>query len=116
MPIIVSPINQLTATVSFLYWAISLSLLFNYCITKSKITYLLSYIFLLFGFLTYEVILPLLPFTAFLPLMVEKSALNKNFVRYFISFILPILGILLLVILGKRQLPYSSWMSIRGLN
>ena len=104
MPVIVSPINQLTATVSFLYWAISLSLLFNYCITKSKIAYLLSYLFLLFGFLTYEVILPLLPFTAFLPLIVEKSTLNKSFVRYFIFFILPILGILLLVILWQKTI------------
>ena len=104
MPVIVSPINQLTATVSFLYWAISLSLLFNYCVTKSNLAYILSYVFLLFGFLTYEVILPLLPFTAFLPLVVEKSTLNKYLFRYFISFILPILVILLLVILWQKTI------------
>jgi hypothetical protein len=36
MPLIVSPINQLTATFSFLYWAISVWAIYKYAVNKSK--------------------------------------------------------------------------------
>jgi len=104
MPVIVSPINQLTATVAFLYWAISLNLLLNYCLSGRKYEYALAYFFLLCGFLTYEIILPLLFLTAFLPALLNPPKKIKHWLGYAVKFITPILGVLLLIIIWQKVL------------
>jgi len=104
MPVIVSPINQLTATVAFFYWAISLNLLLRNCQSKIKYGYFFAYFFLLCGFLTYEIILPLLFFTAFLPaLLITPKDLN-SWLKYSLKFIAPLLGILILIIFWQKIL------------
>lgn len=103
LPLVASPINQLTATVAFLYWAISLNLLLRYCETKNFWTFVLSYVFLLCGFLTYEIILPLLLFTAFLPALL-KPALIKYKLIYCYQFLLPIFLVLLIILLWQKLL------------
>lgn len=102
MPVIASPINQSTATVAFLYWAISLQFLYSYCKNKSKFFYFLSYLFLLFGFLTYEVILPLLGLNFLLPFILNTNNLISDLKKYFIQFVLPIISILLAVIFWQK--------------
>ena len=102
MPVIASPINQSTATVAFLYWAFSLQLLFSYCQTKSKVSFCLSYLLLLCGFLTYEVILPLLGLNFLLPFILNTNNPFTHFKKYFIHFVLPILSILFVVILWQK--------------
>lgn len=104
MPLIVSPINQLTATVAFLYWAISLSLILKYCRSSKRYEYFLSYIFLLFGFLTYEIILPLLILTALLPALLTPPSRIKYWLGYFAKFVAPILVVLALVIIWQKVL------------
>jgi len=107
MPVIVSPINQLTATVAFLYWAASLHMVMKYCQSGSRYRYFFAYLFLLFGFLTYEIILPLLFFTAFLPALLITPKGLSSWLKYFIKFIFPILAILVLVIFWQKVLaPY----------
>ncbi len=109
MPVIVSPINQLTATVAFLYWAISLHFILKFRLSGNRFNYLLSYIFLLCGFLTYEIILPLLFFTGFLPALLHNRSPSNNTpikcgLKYCIQFIMPILVVLLLIILWQKVL------------
>lgn len=110
MPVIVSPINQLTATVAFLYWAISLQAILKFRLSNHNLYYFLAYFFLLCGFLTYEIILPLLFFTAFLPALIKpqkisrKAKSNANILKYCIQFIAPILAVLLLIILWQKVL------------
>ena len=104
MPLIVSPINQLTATVAFLYWAISLSLILKYCISRISYEYFLSYFFLLCGFLTYEIILPLIFLTALLPALLTPPSRIKYWLGYFVKFIAPILGVLALIIIWQKVL------------
>ena len=107
MPVIVSPINQLTATVAFLYWAVSLYLLVRYCQSGSRYSYFFAWFLLLCGFLTYEIILPLLFFTALLPALFITPKDLSGWLKYFIKFIVPILVILLLVIFWQKVLaPY----------
>jgi hypothetical protein len=107
MPVIVSPINQLTATVAFLYWAVSLYLLMKYCQSSSRYGYSFAYLLLLCGFLTYEIILPLLFFTAFLPALLVTPKDLSGWLKYFAKFIGPILSILILVIFWQKILaPY----------
>jgi hypothetical protein len=107
MPVIVSPINQLTATVAFLYWAVSLHMVMKYCQSSSRYGYFFAYLFLLCGFLTYEIILPLLCFTAFLPALLITPKGLSSWLKYFIKFIFPILAILVLVIFWQKVLaPY----------
>jgi hypothetical protein len=107
MPVIVSPINQLTATVAFLYWAASLNFLMKCCQSESRYGYFFAYFHLLSGFLTYEIIIPLLFFTAFLPAIVITPKDLLGWLKYFSKFIAPILLILLLVIFWQKILaPY----------
>jgi hypothetical protein len=107
MPVIVSPINQLTATVAFLYWAASLYLLVKYCQSGNRYGYFFTYLLLLCGFLTYEIILPLLFFTAFLPALLITPKDLISWLKYFTKFIVPILIILILVIFWQKVLaPY----------
>lgn len=102
MPVIASPINQLTATVSFLLWALSVSALLHFLKSQSRGFHVLAYLYLLLAFLTYEVILPLLVFTAFLPLIIDPDSLRKNWFKYFLHFIAPIAIILAIVILWQK--------------
>lgn len=104
MPLVVSPINQLTATLAFLYWAISLILIQKYSRTQEWFWYGLGYLSLLCGFLTYEIILPLLFFTAFLPALENPATYVKRRSSYFFKYIAPILLVLLLVIVWQKIL------------
>jgi len=108
MPVISSPINQLTATVAFLYWAISLNLLVSYCKYGRYSSYFLSYLILLCAFLTYEIVFPLICFTAFIPALLKTKSWakysSKKWIDYFFKFIVPILVILLLIILWQKVL------------
>ena len=102
LPIIVSPINQSTATFALLYWALSIFYIKKFCQTNSKLFYFLSYTWLLCGFLTYEVILPLLALTASLPIIFSKINTTYSAKTYFARFILPILVILGLVVIWQK--------------
>ena len=110
MPVIVSPINQLTATVAFLYWAISLSAILNFRLSGNKFNYFLAYFFLLCGFLTYEIILPLLFFSGFLPALLKpsttasKTTNSRCWFKYFMQFVVPILVVLILTIIWQKVL------------
>jgi hypothetical protein len=104
MPLIVSPINQLTATVAFLYWAISLKLLLEHDRKNQWALYILAYLFLLCGFLTYEIILPLLIFTAFLPATIDPQKLIKSWIGYFLKYVFPIFIVLILVMAWQKVL------------
>lgn len=107
MPLIVSPINQSTATVAFLYWAISFSLLMDFCKSRNFYKYFFSYALLLFGFLTYEIILPLLVFTAFIPALITMPNNFRDWFVYFKKYISPILLVLILVIFWQKILAPS---------
>jgi len=104
MPLIVSPINQLTATVAFLYWAISLNLLLIFDRKNQWLSYGFAYFFLLCGFLTYEIILPLLFFTAFLPALLNPKKLIHTWLSYFLKYILPIIAVLILVLVWQKAI------------
>lgn len=104
MPVIASPINQLTATVAFLYWALSLQMVMKSCQSSNRYRYFFAYFFLLCGFLTYEIILPLLFFTAFLPALLNTPKDLISWLKYFTKFIVPILAILILVIFWQKLL------------
>lgn len=104
MPVIVSPINQLTATVAFLCWAFSLKLLIAQSPSGGRLRYFFAYFWLLCGFLTYEIILPLLFFTAFLPVMSISTLELNAWRKYFIKYVAPIVIILVLVIFWQKIL------------
>jgi len=57
---------------------------------------------LLLAFLTYEVILPLLVFTALLPFIINVDTLRKNWFNYFIRFVLPIGAVLAIIVLWQK--------------
>jgi hypothetical protein len=94
MPIIVSPVVQMTATIAYLYWAISLYCICRSVQTSSKVSYFIGYLFLLFSFLTYEVILPLLVLTTLLPYFYIAKEKQKPFSKYVIDYLLPVILIL----------------------
>lgn len=102
MPLIASPINQSTATVAYLYWALSLQCLYTYCQNRSKTAFWLSSFFLLCGFLTYEVILPLLGLSILLPFIIHQNNSKQSTRKYFYQFVLPVIVILLLVVVWQK--------------
>lgn len=102
MPLIASPINQSTATVSFLFWSLSLHSLFNFIQKGNKRSYAASYLWLLLAFLTYEVILPLLVLSFLLPFINKPETLIKRPLNYLIKYVLPILLVLFLVTLWQK--------------
>lgn len=102
MPVITSPINQSTATVSFLLWASSLWCLLRFTQTQAKHYWILAYGLLLAAFLTYEVILPLLVFTVLLPWILDSKVNVPWSPRYIKRFLLPIIGILAIVTLWQK--------------
>lgn len=104
MPIVVSPINQSTATLAFLFWAISLRFLRTYCNRKTLISYGITHIFLLASLLTYEVMLPLLVLTATLPFAFDGKTLVKKPVQYLLKYIAPIILVLGVTLLWQKVL------------
>lgn len=104
MPIVVSPINQSTATLAFLLWATSLLQLKDFFLTKSKISYLLTYFLLLASLLTYEVMLPLLVLTTALPFVLDSRSLKNNPLQYGARFFLPVVCVLALVLTWQKML------------
>ena len=62
-----SPINMLVASVAFLFWALSCFCLDQHLLTGRKDYYWLSYLLVLAGLFTYEIILPLLVWNALYP-------------------------------------------------
>lgn len=102
MPLIASPINQSTATVSFLFWSLSLYCLVKFTRTGNIHSYTASYLWLFSAFLTYEVILPLLALSILLPFVVNPDLLIRKPLRYLLKFALPIVIILFLVIVWQK--------------
>lgn len=102
MPVITSPINQSTATVSFVLWAFSFATLFHYLQTGKRRSWLLSYFLLLMAFFTYEVILPLLVITAFLPWIWDPRAFPAFKPRYWGQFFLPLIVVLAITWLWQK--------------
>lgn len=102
MPLIASPINQSTATVSFLFWGLSLHYLFKFIRTENRFFYIASYASLLSAFLTYEVILPLLVLSILLPFVDKPEIFWKKPLNYLFKYALPILLILFLVTLWQK--------------
>jgi hypothetical protein len=102
MPVITSPINQSTATVSFLLWAYSLAALFSYLQSGKRLSWVLSYFLLLMAFFTYEVILPLLVLTAFLPWVWDARAFPLFKPRYWGQFFLPLIAVLAITWLWQK--------------
>ena len=102
MPVITSPINQSTATVSFLLWSYSLAALFYYLQSGKTFSWVLSYVLLLMAFFTYEVILPLLVLTAFLPWIYDSRTFPFFKPRYWAQFFLPLLVVLAITWLWQK--------------
>lgn len=102
MPLVVSPINLMDSTCAYLYWAFSLYLLLQFCKKKSWLAYFGSYLLLICGFFTYEVLLPLLVFNALLPLLYEEDLIKKSVKHYFIQFIFPLFVVLVIVFLWQK--------------
>ena len=104
MPVIVSPINQSTATLSFLFWSSSLFLIFSYSQRGRPWKYWLSTVLLLCAFLTYEIILPLLVLNAFLPALFYATNKKWGRLAYAIRYILPIVVVLAITVLWQKGL------------
>lgn len=102
MPVITSPINQSTATVSFLLWSLSLWSLWRFLQSGSWKSWLWAYLLLLLAFLTYEVILPLLVLTAFLPWIHDSKKFHLFYIRYWAQFVAPIIVVLAIVTLWQK--------------
>lgn len=104
MPVVVSPINQSTATLAFLLWTLSLLQLKAFCIKNSRISYFLTYFLLLASLLTYEIMLPLLVLTTALPFVIDSRALKNNLIQYGAKFLLPVVSVLMLVLIWQKIL------------
>jgi len=102
MPVITSPINQSTATISFLLWATSLISLLHFIQTQRAVYWIGTYICLLLAFLTYEVILPLLILTALLPWIWDSKKFTLLRPRYWAQFLIPIFVVLVIVTLWQK--------------
>jgi hypothetical protein len=102
MPVITSPINQSTATVSFLLWSLSLWSLWRFLQSGNWKSWLWTYLLLLLAFLTYEVILPLLVLTVFLPWIHDSKKFHVFHIRYWAQFITPIIVVLAIVTLWQK--------------
>jgi len=94
IPLITSPVVQLTASAAYLYWAISLFFICKSINTFSKATYVLGYTFLLVSILAYEVIYPLLILTFLLPYFYGAKENRPPLGKYLIDYFLPIILVL----------------------
>ena len=107
MPLVVSPINLMDSTQAYLFWAISLFLLYSYCQKKSVLGYLISYVLLVCGFFTYEVFLPLLTMNALIPWVICGKEYQHKKLRYILEFITPLIAVLAIVYLWQKVIgPY----------
>lgn len=104
MPLVVSPINLMDSTCAYLYWAFSLYLLLQFCKKKSWLAYFGSYLLLICGFFTYEVLLPLLVINALLPILYDENLIKRGIKSYFIRFILPLVMVLAIVFLWQKAI------------
>ena len=104
MPLVVSPINLMDSTCAYLYWAFSLYLLLKFCKKKSWPAYFGSYLLLICGFFTYEVLLPLLVINALLPLLYDEAFIKRGIKSYLIQFILPLFAVLAVVFLWQKAI------------
>lgn len=102
MPVITSPINQSTATLSFLLWALSLLSLFKFLQNQRKCYWITAHLMLLTAFLTYEVILPLLALNIFLPWILATSDRPLYLKSYIQKFIFPVISVLAVVTLWQK--------------
>jgi hypothetical protein len=102
MPIIVSPVVQMTATASYLYWAISIYFICKAARTSSSIYWLVGYLFLMVSFLTYEVVLPLLILSVTLPYFYTIKSRGYFFIKYLIKFLTPVLIILMATVTWQK--------------
>jgi hypothetical protein len=112
MPLIVSPINQLTATLSLFYWAISLYLLLRFLHSGYFISYIVAYALLLCSLLTYEVMLPLLAFTALLPYAYKPDLTVQKFWNYCVRYFLPIAIVLFLAFIWQKVVAPQLFLSV----
>jgi hypothetical protein len=104
MPVVVSPINQSTATLAFLLWALSLLQLRDFCLKNSWISYFLVYLLLFASLLTYEIMLPLLVLTTALPFVMDSRILKNHPIQFAVRFILPVITVLALVLIWQKIL------------
>ena len=102
MPIIVSPVVQMTANIAYFYWAVSLYLICGSACSSSKFNYVLGYLFLLFAFLTYEVILPLLALTVFLPYFYQTEKKSLFSIKYLDKFLIPLVLVLGITVVWQK--------------
>ena len=102
MPVITSPINQSTATVSFLLWALSLLSLWRFLQSGRVQYWFWTYFLLLLAFLTYEVILPLLALTILLPWISDSKKYRVFSFRYALQFVVPMVAVLAIVTLWQK--------------
>lgn len=116
MPLVVSPINLMDSTCAYLYWAISLYLLLQFCKKKSWAAYFGSYLLLICGFFTYEVLLPLLVINALLPLLYDEELIKRGFKSYLIKFILPLFAVLAVVFLWQKAIGPHFFVFVSRLN
>ena len=104
MPILVSPINQSTATLAFLLWSLSLSSLKSFLQNNLPGRYLIAYLLLLCSLLTYEVMLPLVILTMSLPFVLHSELLKNRLGVYFLKFILPVVIVMALVLIWQKMI------------
>lgn len=102
MPIVASPINCLVNNSSFLFWAIALLSLSQYCKTQRILFYLASYISLFVSLLTYELVLPLVVLIAMLPHAMLPQDLMKSFWQYALRFIAPLCLVVVLILCWQK--------------
>jgi len=114
MPIVVSPINQSTATLAFLFWALSLLLLQSYCIRKNLLAYIASYLLLISSLLTYEVMLPLIVLTAALPFALNAKTLTEKPFQYLLKYIAPIILVLGSALLWQKILAVWIFLTVHS--
>lgn len=104
MPIVTSPINQSTASISIFYWSLSLISTYIFC-KRSQVRFLwISFVFLLASFLTYEITLPLVIFLMLFPLMIYGKNDSLFTTSYISKFVLPVLGVLLTSLIWQKLL------------
>lgn len=107
MPLVVSPVNLMDSTLAYLFWSISLYLIYEYRLKGSIWRYCISYLLLVLGFFTYEVFLPLLTLSALIPYIVGEKNQKISKFKYALKYVCPLLIVLAIV---------YSWQKIIGPN
>jgi hypothetical protein len=102
MPIVASPINCLVNNSSFLFWALALLSLSQYCKTQRILFYFASYLALLVSLLTYELVLPLVVLMAMLPYVMMPQGAIKSIWQYALRFIVPLCLVIVLILCWQK--------------